>query len=180
MYLKLKTIILSMLLPLISLIYGVITLQYNIALNSLYAIFSIAAFAFIHKRYSTLNPATYYAVIIFILLAVFAGKVLNFYSIVPYWDKILHFLSGFLIASIGKQIYEKSNSNTKILNLFILSFATGAAGIWEIYEFTVDGLLGLQSQNSSLSDTMWDMIAGSISAVFWVVSLKIIKLLKSK
>ncbi|WP_307400343.1 hypothetical protein [Paenibacillus anaericanus] len=39
------------------------------------------------------------------------------------------------------------------------------SGAWEIYEFVVDHLFGLHSQNASLTDTMLDIICGTVGAV---------------
>ena len=133
------------------------------------------------QKISFFHQKTYYAVLTFILLSVFAGRTLKFYSIVPYWDKILHFASGFIAAAAGKEIYIKFGGNTKnpaLTNLFIIAFAISIACVWEIYEFTADALLGTSSQNGSLSDTMLDIIAGTASALISILVQNKIKLRK--
>ena len=49
--------------------------------------------------------------------------------------------------------------------------AFSAAGLWEIWEFAGDKLLGTTSQNASLDDTMYDIILGSVSAIIKVFVL---------
>ena len=83
----------------------------------------------------------------------------------------MHFLSGFITAPIGKQVYINLKGDVKkrrLMLVFALLFAISLAAGWEIYEFTIDSLLKTNSQNGSLSDTMWDIIAGSVSAVIYV------------
>ncbi len=160
-------------LPAIVCIYAIFTKQYDVALNSFLTMLCLVAVIIINDKVSILSLGTYYGILIFILLSVFAGRGLEIYRIIPSWDKILHFLSGFITVPAGKNIYEKLNGNAKnklLMNVFALSFAVAVAGVWEIYEFSIDKLLGLTSQNGSLDDTMWDIIAGSISSVISILS----------
>lgn len=169
---KTKINIFLIILPSIVGIYAVFTKQYNMALNSLLTIVCLFAVMIINKKIPVLTTGTYYSVMIFILLSVFAGKGLEIYRIIPPWDKILHFLSGFIFVSVGKNVYVKLNGNMKnkaLMNLFALYFAVAAAGVWEIYEFSIDKLFNLVSQNGSLDDTMWDIIAGSVSSVIAIL-----------
>lgn len=172
MSVKFKTVIFASILPFITAIFGLFAKRYDIALNSAYTLLSVVAFWLIIKRIPALKTGTFCAVIIFILLSVFAGRTLSAYSLVPYWDKILHFLSGFIAVAAGRQIYTYLKGDIKnkaLMNLFALFLAIAVAAVWEIYEFAGDTLLGLSSQNGSLPDTMWDIIAGTASAVLSVI-----------
>ena len=171
MYSKLN--IVSVILPILSLIYGIYTKQTDMMLNSLLTIFCIFAIVLINKKFRVLTDRTCFAAVIFILLAVFLGRTLKVYKIISQWDKILHFTSGFIIAPIGKQVYEKLNgdlSNKKLTTWFTVIFAVAAAGIWEFYEFFVDCIAHISAQNG-LTDTMLDMIAGTLSALIAVAFL---------
>ena len=135
----------------------------------------ISAVCIIKKFTRIFSIYTFYASIIFILLSLLLGKEFSFYEIIPFWDFLLHFLSGFIIASIGKQIYvllDGDIKNNKFIIVFILCFAISTAAAWEIYEFTTDMILGTNSQNNSLSDTMWDIIAGSLSSAIYLLTFK--------
>lgn len=171
---KSKIGIISNILPVISLLYGILSKQYDVIFNSLLTIFCIVLVMLFHRRFPIFNNVTYIACIIFILLSVYAGRTLKFYIIVPNWDKFLHFSSGFVIAAIGKQVYKSLNGDSKnlsLMNWFAFLFAVAAAGIWEFYEFLLDRILHMTAQNG-LVDTMLDMIAGSISALIAILFSK--------
>ncbi|AOR22870.1 hypothetical protein [Clostridium taeniosporum] len=109
--------------------------------------------------------------LIFIIMAIYVGSVFNIYSYVYYYDKILHFVSGIIISILGFSIYArytyKISDKLKPLFalIFILSFSVAMAGVWEIWEFSTDRLFGLNAQNNSLLDTMWDIIIGTIGSL---------------
>lgn len=109
----------------------------------------------------------YYINMIFVFLSMYLASVIGFYSIDNY-DKFLHLISGSVIAIIGYVLFlyltnEKSRAELNPLTaaIFVVLFATAAAGAWEIWEFTTDSLFGLTAQNGSLTDTMWDIICGT-------------------
>ena len=107
---------------------------------------------------------------LFIFLSMFLGRIVSIYSIFPSWDKFVHFYSGIVLFFIGLSIFltlcrEDSKNLFSLLILFGIFFSISMAGLWEIYEFTTDALLSLNSQNHSLNDTMIDMICGSISTI---------------
>lgn len=113
----------------------------------------------------------YYINITFIFLSMYLASGLNFYGI-PNYDKFLHLLSGAVIAIIGYVLFlyltnEKSQKEMKSLTgvIFVIIFATAAAGGWEIWEFTTDKLFGLNAQNGSLIDTMSDIICGTVVGI---------------
>lgn len=159
------------LIPAISALYGVFATQYQIALNSAYTLLLIAVFWLIHKKFPVFKIRTYSSFIIFILLSVFLGRALSLYALIPYWDKILHFLSGFIFAQAGKEIYLKLDGNKKskaLLNTFALLSAFSIAALWEIWEFATDKILNTNAQNGSLDDTMYDITMGSLSGIIKV------------
>ena len=119
----------------------------------------------------------YYINMIFIFLSMYLASIWNFYSI-PNYDKFLHLLSGAIIAIIGYIlfIYLTNDVSRKEMNfltpvIFVILFATAAAGVWEIWEFTTDSLFGLKAQNNSLNDTMWDIICGTIVGIITAIPI---------
>ena len=48
---------------------------------------------------------------------------------------------------------------------FAFCFAVMIGAVWEIWEFTLDQLFGLNTQKSGLVDTMWDLIVDAIGAL---------------
>ena len=49
--------------------------------------------------------------------------------------------------------------------IFSFAFAVAVGALWEIFEFSMDSILGLNMQKSGLVDTMWDLIVDTIGAV---------------
>lgn len=124
--------------------------------------------------------------VIFLYCAIFLGEVRNYYYTYPHWDTILHTFSGAMLGALGFSVIALMNENKKWkLNLspifiafFAFCFAVTLGVVWEIYEFTFDGLLGLNMQKFALSDgtnligrlalkdTMKDLIVDSLGALF--------------
>ena len=123
--------------------------------------------------------------VIFLYCAIFLGEVRNFYYQVPHWDTILHTFSGAMLGALGFSVVSLMNQNKKWhLNLspafvafFAFCFAITLGVAWEIYEFTFDGLLGLNMQKFALedgtllqgrlalTDTMKDLIVDAIGGI---------------
>ncbi len=108
----------------------------------------------------------------YIFLCLFLGKMYNIYTIFPWWDLFLHFISGIIIGLVGilafsilipKPVFNKLSPLVKALNTFL--FAVASSALWEIWEFAGDELFGLNSQLNSLKDTMGDIIACALGGV---------------
>lgn len=123
----------------------------------------------------------------FILGSVLLGTGLQFYSI-PYWDKFLHLFSASMLAGLGLAIFgaltptdQLAKTSPGLLALFALSFGSLIGVCWEFYEFTGDGLFGLNMQRTmsgghpllgraALMDTMGDLFAdvfGALLLALW-------------
>ena len=121
---------------------------------------------------------------IFLYCAIYLGEVRNFFFIIPYWDLILHTFSGAMLGVLGFSLVNIMNTSKKVqvtlspafTMLFSFCFALAVGGVWEIYEFVMDGLLGMNMQKfmlengtqligrAALADTMEDMIVDAIGA----------------
>ena len=113
-----------------------------------------------------------YVILAFTFSAIYLGNVWDLYRIIPIYDKLLHLLSGVIIAIIGFVLFLylnngniKGDFNTYFAVIFSIIFSIAAAGLWEIWEFSTDMLFGFHSQNNSLIDTMMDIICGSIMGI---------------
>lgn len=122
---------------------------------------------------------------IFLYCAIFLGEVLDFYYVVPHWDTILHFFSGAMLGALGFILVNWLNESAEVrvslspafVALFSFCFALSCGAVWEIYEYTVDGLLGLNMQkfitasgqvligHQALRDTMKDLIVDALAAL---------------
>lgn len=123
---------------------------------------------------------------LFILLSIFLGTGLAFYLKVRYWDKSLHAFSGMMLVVLGLGLLSPlmprfKHLSTATILLFTFFFAMTLGVYWEFYEFTFDGLLGLNMQQfatitgrdlvgrQSLMDTMGDLFANAIGASLFVL-----------
>lgn len=124
--------------------------------------------------------------VIFLYCAIFLGEVRNYYYSFPHWDTLLHTFSGAMLGALGFSVVSLMNDSEKWhLNLspsfvafFAFCFAVTLGVAWEIYEFSFDGLLGLNMQKFALEDgtellgrialqdTMKDLIVDSVGALF--------------
>lgn len=128
---------------------------------------------FVYKKtFLRKSRISFYLIIIFAFAAMYLGSTIELYYKIPGYDKILHLISGVIIAFIGYIFFlSLVNGNAKgdfhpmFGVIFSIIFSIAAAGIWEIWEFSTDQLFGFASQNNSLLDTMWDIICGTVMGI---------------
>ena len=140
----------------------------------------------LEKRFRFELPAALYLMyILFLYCAIFLGEVRDFYYQVPQWDTILHAMSSVMAGVFGFTVVAMLNRNERIaislspgfVALFAFCFAVTLGALWEIYEFTFDGLLGLNMQkfrtadgtvlsgHAALADTMKDIVVNTLGAL---------------
>lgn len=117
--------------------------------------------------------------VLFVFAALFLGEVRQFYVRIWWWDIALHASSGLLLGMLGFLLVYTLNENAQIeltmrprfVALFAFLFAVAVGALWEIFEFGMDQLFGMQMQKpmlgdpSGLTDTMWDLIVDTIGAL---------------
>ncbi|ULQ59269.1 hypothetical protein K7I13_12330 [Brucepastera parasyntrophica] len=137
------------------------------------------------RRFNIVLPNSFLMMyFIFLYCAIYLGEVRNFYFVVPQWDTILHAFSGAMLGALGFSVVLLLNDTKKALihlsplfvSIFAFCFAVTLGVFWEIYEFTFDGLLGLNMQKfmledktpllgrMALMDTMKDLIVDVVGA----------------
>ena len=117
---------------------------------------------------------------IFIFVAHCLGICLDLYIYVPYFDKIIHCISGIATALVGHYIVDYFNVQRDprlFRGLFIMFFSMAIATAWEFFEFAMDKLLGFSMQqlvSIGLDDTMFDLLAATLGAMIggWLMSHK--------
>ena len=134
-------------------------------------------------------PALYIMYILFLYGAIFLGEVRSFYYNVPHWDDVLHFCSSMMTGMFGFMLVAILNQNKRIavnlspvfICIFAFSFSVMIGSVWEIYEYTFDGILGLNMQkfrledgtnlvgHAALRDTMKDIIVDCCGALLATV-----------
>ncbi len=112
------------------------------------------------------------AIIVFIFATLFLGEVRDFYERYWWWDVILHTGSAVAFGLFGFififMLFEGDRWAAPPLAIAFLSFcvAMSIGGVWEIFEFAMDQIFGMNMQKSGLVDTMWDLIVDSLGALF--------------
>lgn len=160
-------------------------------------VFAMILPSIFEKRVKVIIPSNMMVLyVIFLYCAIFLGEVRSFYYHVEHWDTILHTFSGGMLGALGFSVVTLLNKTDKIpmnlspvfVALFAFCFAVTLGVVWEIYEFTFDGLLGLNMQKfmfengtklvgrAALQDTMKDLIVDCLGAfvmaVLGYISLK--------
>jgi len=110
--------------------------------------------------------------VVFVYASLFLGEVHGYYVRYWWWDAILHTGSGFLLGVLGFLLVYILNERPdldvhmrpRFVAIFAFMFAIGMGALWEIFEFGMDQLFGLNMQKSGLVDTMWDLIVDTVGA----------------
>lgn len=113
----------------------------------------------------------------FLYASLFLGEVRGYYGRYWWWDALLHTGSGFLLGILGFLMVHVLNEHESVamhmkpgfVAIFAFLFAVGLGALWEIFEFAMDQVFGMNMQKSGLVDTMWDLIVDTVGAL--VISL---------
>lgn len=117
--------------------------------------------------------------VIFIFATLFLGEFRDFYIRFWWWDLVLHTCSGVLLGLLGFILLYLLNETEAVgmalrpafLALFAFCFAVALGALWEIFEFAMDQIFGMNMQKpmlddpSGLTDTIWDLIVDTIGAL---------------
>ncbi|WP_245989691.1 hypothetical protein [Litoreibacter meonggei] len=108
------------------------------------------------------------AITMFLFATVFLGEAFDFYERFWWWDIALHAssavgfgLTGFLFAFM---LFEGDRFAAPhwALALIAFSIAMTTGALWEVFEFGMDSVFGLNMQKTGLDDTMGDLIVDAI------------------
>lgn len=130
------------------------------------------------KRFAVYIPPEFNLLaILFIFASLFLGEIRGYYVKFWWWDVFMHAGSGFLLGILGFLLVYVLNEEEKIqlhmkpvfVALFSFVFALAIGSIWEIFEYSMDSLFGLNMQKSGLIDTMWDLIVDAVGALIIAV-----------
>ncbi len=83
------------------------------------------------------------------------GNVYRFYHYIRPWDKLLHMLSGFLVAALGYALPDfllKEPPGKAFKCIFAVSLSVAIGGLWEIYEYILDVFFQMDMQNDTVID----------------------------
>ncbi len=136
------------------------------------------------RRFQVQIPSEFQLMtILFVFASLFLGEIRSYYERFWWWDIVLHTTSGLLLGIVGFLLVYVLNENRRVnltmrphfVAFFAFVFAVSVGALWEIFEFTMDQLLGMNMQKamfndpSGLTDTMWDLIVDTVGAA--IISL---------
>lgn len=122
---------------------------------------------------------------LFVYFAVFIGTGFSFYGKIHYWDKLLHISSSMLLTALAFSLLGTfirkdlmGQIHPIIYALFACCFGISMGVLWEFYEFTFDGLLGMNMQRfaahgkplvgrEALFDTMGDLFIDALGSILF-------------
>lgn len=139
----------------------------------------LAPLIFRHKMEIEIPAEFHIAAVVFIFASLYLGEIQSFYDRFWWWDVALHGSAGLLMGIVGFLLVYLLNESKRVelnmnpvfISLFAGLFAVTIGTFWEIFEFFMDQLFGLNMQKpmlgdpSGLTDTMWDMIVNAIGAL---------------
>jgi len=156
---------------------GLVTSNWSLAAIGIFTFLLTLLPVFFSTRFAIKLPVSFVSLIVaFIFATIFLGEAYDFYEQYRWWDVFLHGGSsvgfGLLSFLFVFLLFEGDKYSAPPIAIAFITFSCAMAvgATWEILEFTVDQLFGLNMQKSGLIDTMWDLIANFIGASFagWV------------
>ena len=141
---------------------------------------------------------------VFCFCALILGDVADFYGLFPWWDLLLHGLSGILLViaayCILNAVCKKASPDgsakpsSTFTFVWIICFVLAIGALWEMMEYVTDGMLGLNSQQflesggtfdetvplqgrKALSDTMEDMLMNLAGAGLSAIMIMLLQFL---
>lgn len=125
----------------------------------------------------------YIAYMLFLWAAIFLGEFALLYYRVPFWDTLMHFFSAVLLTLLGLSLPTLITGEAippLLCTILAVGFSVTVGVLWEVYEFSFDGILGLNMQKfatltrsglapltgrAALTDTMTDLIVDLIGSL---------------
>jgi hypothetical protein len=127
------------------------------------------------------------ALALFVLAALLIGEGFGAYEKFWWWDDLLHTVSGIIVGLVGFLMVYFFNARYNMhispvfVAVFAFTFAITMGVVWEVFEFSVDVLLGANMQRwnlppdailigkgyqgSGLRDTMSDLIVAGVGSL---------------
>ncbi|GGE47050.1 hypothetical protein [Actibacterium pelagium] len=153
------------------LIFSGISGQWSVAFVSIWTLLISYVPTVISRRLGVQLPVQLLALItLFIFATLFLGEVWDFYGRYWWWDVVLHGGSAMAFGLMGVVfvllLFEGDRYAAPPFAMSVLAFcvAISIGASWEVFEFLMDQIFGLNMQKSGLMDTMWDMIVDMIGA----------------
>ena len=137
-----------------------------------------------NKKLSRLVENNIYVILsLFVMFSSLLGSCFRFYDIINHYDDFLHLWSGIISTNIAylliKYFIKKEwikDINKIFIVIFLFMFTMGIGSLWEVMEFSLDTLFGMNTQIGGLKDTMIDIIdalvGGLVSIPYFLGKIK--------
>jgi hypothetical protein len=146
--------------------------QFELSFVALATLALSMAPVFVAKWADVFVPPSFIAALaIFVGGTLFLGEVFDFYERLWWWDMAMHASSAIGFGLIGFVLVFMMFQGDRFaappvgVAVFALCFAVTIGTMWEVFEFAMDQLFGLNMQKSGLMDTMGDLIVNTGGAV---------------
>ncbi|PIE13092.1 MAG: hypothetical protein CSA70_07475 [Rhodobacterales bacterium] len=158
-------------------LWALITAKWSLAFVAL-ATFALSIAPLLVARWAmvVVPPSFMLAIVLFVGGTLFLGEVFDFYTRFWWWDIAMHGGSAVGFGLIGFVLVfmmfqgDRFVASHGAIAFFAFCFALAMGAMWEVFEFVMDHIFGLNMQKSGLMDTMGDMIVDMIGAALGAVS----------
>lgn len=152
-------------------LYALFTSRWSVAFAAGGALFLSYIPQFLASQIKVRLPLQFqFFITLFLYLSIFLGEIGGYYERFWWWDVVLHAGSAFAFGFVGFLILyllylrHKLTASPFLISFFAFSFGIAIGTLWEVFEFGMDELFGLNMQKSGLRDTMWDLIVDAVGA----------------
>lgn len=153
LYLVLRIIVIA------ALVFDILRGSYENAFTCVLVLVLFMMPAIIERKLDIDLPNTLeFIILLFIFAAEILGELGSYYITYPYWDTVLHTVSGFLTAAVGFSMIDILNRDSKVkftlspvycaVAAFCFSMTVGV--LWEFFEFAMDWLLHTDMQKDTV------------------------------
>lgn len=168
-------------------IYNLVSKDWELMLSSIFTLVLFIFSSYLSRKNSLhLPPLFQVFILLFIFGSMYLGEIRDYYYKYRWWDTMLHSSSAMILALTGYIMVYILNRDKDIdlklspffISLFSFCFAMMIGVIWEIFEYSVDSLIGGNMQKArglllpggipdsrlGLIDTMNDLIVDALGA----------------
>ncbi|MBT7952364.1 MAG: hypothetical protein HN764_12110 [Gammaproteobacteria bacterium] len=126
-----------------------------------------------HQLHVRIPSEFEFLTVVFVYASLFLGDMQGFYVKYWWWDILLHTSSGLIMGILGFLLVHVINEHERLqahmkpsfVALFAFMFSLGMGAIWEMFEFLLDQVFGMNTQAGGLQDTMIDLIVDGFGAL---------------